>query len=106
MSESTLLIVPSLSENSPNVIGEAQLMGLPVVGSSVGGIPELIEDSVTGFLTPLEPKLMAHNLRRAITSPILSVISARARSAAQVRYDTLSIARAHINVYEKAINGV
>jgi glycosyltransferase involved in cell wall biosynthesis len=106
MSESTLLIVPSLSENSPNVIGEAQLMGLPVVGSSVGGIPELIEDSVTGFLTPLEPKLMAHNLRRAITSPILSVISARARSAAQVRYDALSIARAHINVYEKAINGV
>lgn len=103
ISESTLLVVPSRSENSPNVIGEAQLMGLPVVASNVGGIPELIEESVTGFLTPPDPHLMAKTLRRAITSPELSVISASARSAAQLRYDTRSISRAHIEVYEKAI---
>ena len=44
------LIVPSLSEGLPRVIMEAMALAKPVIGSNVGGIPELIEDGQNGFL--------------------------------------------------------
>ena len=42
-SDSDLLIVPSLVDNSPNVIFEALVCGTPFVGSNQGGIPEIAE---------------------------------------------------------------
>jgi len=48
-------IVPSIwMENSPMTIYESYAVGLPVIGSDIGGIPELIETGETGFL--FEPK--------------------------------------------------
>jgi glycosyltransferase involved in cell wall biosynthesis len=41
-------------ENSPMTIYESYAVGLPVIGSDVGGIPELIDPGETGFL--FEPK--------------------------------------------------
>lgn len=37
-----VLLVPSMADNSPNVIHEAKLWGKPVVGSRIGGIPEVL----------------------------------------------------------------
>lgn len=48
------LILPSLSEGLPRVLMEAMALGKPVIGSNVGGIPDLIKDNYNGFLT--EPK--------------------------------------------------
>lgn len=45
-SEIDYLFVPSRADNSPNVILEAKLHRIPVIGTNVGGIPELLEDSV------------------------------------------------------------
>ncbi len=46
-----LILVPSLwHEPSPYAVLEAQAAGKPVIASSMGGIPELIEDGKTGFL--------------------------------------------------------
>jgi colanic acid/amylovoran biosynthesis glycosyltransferase len=39
-------------EGIPNVLKEAMALGLPVVGTRHAGIPELIEDGVSGFLVP------------------------------------------------------
>jgi len=51
---SDLTIVPSIwYENSPIVICESHQMGTPVVGSSFGGIPELIQHGKTGYLFPV-----------------------------------------------------
>ena len=47
---SDLLCLPSIREGCPNVILEAFASGRPVVGSNVGGIPEMIEDECNGFL--------------------------------------------------------
>ena len=45
------VIIPSeWYENSPNVVLEAYAHGKPVIGTRIGGIPELIEDNKTGFL--------------------------------------------------------
>ncbi|MCM3321511.1 glycosyltransferase [Cytobacillus kochii] len=53
LQQADLFILPTLSENQPLSIIEAQLSGLAIIASDVGGIPEMIEDGVTGFLTPI-----------------------------------------------------
>lgn len=44
------LVLPSLSEGLPRVLMEAMALGKPVIGSNIGGIPELIENGQNGFL--------------------------------------------------------
>ena len=50
---SRLLVLPSRSEGMGRVILEAFARGRPVVATRVGGVPELVEDGVTGRLVPL-----------------------------------------------------
>jgi glycosyltransferase involved in cell wall biosynthesis len=50
MYDADALILASKSENSPNVIGEAQLRKLLVIAPDVGGISELVENNQTGIL--------------------------------------------------------
>ena len=50
MYSANIMVVPSYFDNSPNIIYEAMAMGMVVIASKVGGIPELIEDGKTGFL--------------------------------------------------------
>ena len=49
--KANITIVPSIwYDNSPMVIYESFIYGTPVVGSNIGGIPELVEDGYNGFL--------------------------------------------------------
>ena len=58
-------VLPSLWEGMPNVILEAMATGKPVVATHVGGVPEEVEDSVTGLLVPpRDPEALA----KAITA--------------------------------------
>jgi glycosyltransferase involved in cell wall biosynthesis len=47
-----LVVLPSLSEGLPNVAMEAMLFSKPIVATAVGGVPEVVEDAVTGRLVP------------------------------------------------------
>jgi glycosyltransferase involved in cell wall biosynthesis len=80
-----LLVLASLLETQPLVITEAMASGLPVIVSGIYGIPEIVEDGVTGRLVPpgeVEP------LARAIEE-LLSDSQMRARMgrAARRRYE-------------------
>jgi len=52
--KATVVIVPSKKEPFGRVAAEAMMAGLPVVASRVGGLPEVVEDNVTGFLVDPE----------------------------------------------------
>lgn len=47
-----MLVLCSTSEGLPNSVLEAQAVGLPVVVTSVGGLPEIVEHGVTGLVVP------------------------------------------------------
>ena len=51
--KSSVFICPSVLENSPNTVGEAMLLGVPVVASKTGGIPDMITDGEDGLLVPV-----------------------------------------------------
>lgn len=50
MTRADFLLLPSIEEGIANVVLEAMAVGLPVVSSDCGGMREIIEDSVNGFL--------------------------------------------------------
>jgi glycosyltransferase involved in cell wall biosynthesis len=69
-----VLVVPSLwPENSPLVIHEAFMHGAAVIGSRMGGIPELVADGVGGFLyDPFRPDDLRDRLQRFVDDPGLA----------------------------------
>ncbi len=66
--ESRVCIVPSLWENYPTVVLEAMAAGTTVVAACRGGIPEMIEDGLTGKLfNPLNPVQLATAVRNLLS---------------------------------------
>lgn len=60
ISQMDVLVLPSLNEGMGRVLLEAQAMGKPVIGSSVGGIPEVIREGETGLVVPpKDPEALA-----------------------------------------------
>ncbi len=65
-----LLVLPSYTEGMPNVVLEAFGAGVPVVGTSVGGTPEIIEDGVSGYVVPPgDAETMADRILAALENP-------------------------------------
>jgi glycosyltransferase involved in cell wall biosynthesis len=58
MKECDVFVLNSQHEGFPHVILEAMMVGIPVIATGVGGIPEIVDDCLTGFLVkPDDPKL-------------------------------------------------
>ena len=80
---------PSSIENSSNAIGEAMLLGTPVVASYVGGTPDMVADGVSGLLYPFGATyLLADAVRQVFSSDELAVrLSNEARKTAAARHN-------------------
>ena len=80
---------PSLTEAFGVSVIEAQAMGLPVVCSDAGGLPENVEDGVTGFVVPRrDAGALADRLARLASDPTLrEQLGSSARRRAETRFD-------------------
>ncbi|MFZ5869427.1 MAG: glycosyltransferase family 4 protein [Actinomycetota bacterium] len=79
-----VLVLPSDYEELGSVLTEAMAAGLPVVATRVGGIPEVVEDGVTGLLVPPgDVEALADAVEKLVADPALRhrmADQARARS--------------------------
>jgi glycosyltransferase involved in cell wall biosynthesis len=91
MAAADLLVLSSRWEGCPMVVLEAMALGLPIVATSVGGVPELITDGETGLLVPPEnPLALGQAVLRLLSNRELAV---RLGQAARERLNTVSHAR-------------
>jgi glycosyltransferase involved in cell wall biosynthesis len=96
-----VLVLPSRSNEAlPMVIAEAYASAVPVIGTRVGGIPEIIEEGRTGFLvSPGSPNELAAVLERVIGAPDIVRSMRAACTAAAAQFTPDFIAREYADVY-------
>jgi glycosyltransferase involved in cell wall biosynthesis len=89
-----LLLHPTESESFGQVLGEAAALGLPVVTSRVGAVPEIVEHERTGLLCAAgDVEAFAHALRELAASPELrSRLGTAARARAEQRWRWSAVA--------------
>ncbi|MFT7602260.1 MAG: colanic acid/amylovoran biosynthesis glycosyltransferase [Acidimicrobiales bacterium] len=88
LEEADIFCLPSFAEGIPVSIMEAFAIGVPVVASAVGGIPELVVDGVTGRLVmPGRPTVLADAIETLLDDVERSTMAAAARSLVEQRHD-------------------
>jgi glycosyltransferase involved in cell wall biosynthesis len=88
---SHVFVCPSSIENSPNSVGEAQLLGVPCVAAYVGGIPDMISDNETGLLYRFEEiEMLAMSVIKIFDDEILAQkLSKQSSLIANIRHDKI-----------------
>jgi glycosyltransferase involved in cell wall biosynthesis len=92
---------PSYIDNSPNSVCEAQLLGMPVLSSAVGGVPSLITHKEDGFLfNPQDKYDLAGLLHHLIHHyPLALEAAKKARATASKRHSPQEIIKGVNNIY-------
>ncbi len=106
ISKAKFVVVPSeCYDNSPLVIYEAYALGKPVIGSNIGGIPELIDNKVTGLLfKPGDSEELASKIKYFLDNPDLTIAYGRnARKKAEREFSPEVHYYKIINIYKSLV---
>jgi len=105
LSAADVLLLPSEQESFGLAALEAMACEVPVIASRVGGIPEVVTDGETGFLSEVGDveKMSADAARLVADQALRREMGRRARESALSRYSTDSIIPRYINFYERVL---
>ena len=103
---SRFVVLPSQwYENSPSTIYESFALGKPVIGSRIGGIPELIEDGVNGLLfEPANVEDLAEKIKYLYHHPLLAQkMGISARKKVEEKYSEEEYYKKLLGIYDNLI---
>jgi glycosyltransferase involved in cell wall biosynthesis len=100
-----VLVVSSFMEGTPVVLMEAMAAGVPVLGTRVGGIPELVEDKATGrVVSPSSPQEIASALADIWErAPEAAARAAAARRRVESDFDARATGREMLSLFRRYV---
>ena len=103
--QSSVFVCPSIMENSPNSVCEAELLGMPVVAAKVGGIADLILDGEEGILFPGgRYKELAEGVRTVFYDQEIAMwLGENARHSARIRHNPDTNFRRLMEIYRSIV---
>lgn len=102
-----VFVLPSIIENSPNVLAEAAALGVPTIASYIAGVPDIIENGVNGYLYSYdEYYIMADRIISLFEHPELAEkFSIKLKEKAKIIYDqdknTDSVYQAYVDIMKR-----
>jgi len=103
--ETDVFVLPSYNEGLPMALLEAMAQGVPVISTSVGGIPELVLDGREGFLVqPGDKAALGSAIQRFLESPTLRAeMGAAARRRVQDQFSPQAALARLDDIYRRAL---
>lgn len=103
--DSDVYVHSSYIDNSPNSVGEAQLLGVPVIACNVGGVSDFVKDGETGKLIPSnDPYDLAYLVIKDLQEPYLYQYSEKSKEEALRCHDTEVIFKDLCFIYQDIID--
>uniref|UniRef100_A0AB33IZ67 Glycosyltransferase family 4 protein n=2 Tax=unclassified Prevotella TaxID=2638335 RepID=A0AB33IZ67_9BACT len=97
-------VLPSLSENLPNTIMEAMACGVPCIGFRVGGIPEMIDHRLNGYVANYcDADDLAFGIRWMLYDAPREQVECYAVQKVAANYSRSAVALRYIEVYHQAM---
>ena len=105
MRAADVVLIPSRQEGLPNVSVEAAACGRAVIGSAVGGLPEVVEHGQTGMLLPpgSEGELARALVEAARAPGLFRAMGSRARQRAEERFDSRAYPEQMLSLYREVL---
>jgi len=105
LSKATALVQVSLEDNCPMAVLEAMASGLPVLASRLGGLPDLVDEGLTGLLCdPANAESMRSGASRLVQDPPgAKRMGVAARRKAQESFHPRVIARRTLDIYRDVL---
>jgi glycosyltransferase involved in cell wall biosynthesis len=93
-------VFPSLMEATSVAALEAMSCGVPVAASRVGGLPQIVDDSVGALFEPADPHSLAAALGALLRRNDLAALGTTARARVVAQWSVARLARRHVEIYE------
>ncbi|MDB5823272.1 MAG: glycosyl transferase group 1 protein [Herminiimonas sp.] len=102
----SLYVSSSIAEGTPGSVLEAMATALPVVGTRVGGVPEVVAENVTGLLVPArDPQALAVAIARYVVEPGLAAQHGKAGlERVSQKYSMVAMLSEYLEMYDALCN--
>ncbi|GAB1232715.1 glycosyltransferase family 4 protein [Ferrigenium sp. UT4] len=104
-SAADVVVAPSMQENLSNAVMESLACGTPVVAFDIGGMPDMIDHQINGYLAkPFDPNDLAAGVMWVLENGERhDSLSQRARQTVLERYELKTVARRYLALYQSIL---
>jgi glycosyltransferase involved in cell wall biosynthesis len=100
LADADVAVFPSLMEATSVAALEAMSCGVPVAASRVGGLPEIVDETVGTLFEPANPESLARAVAALLRRPSLADAGVKARERVVTNWSVARLARRHEEIYQ------
>lgn len=99
-----VFLLPSIFEGQPISIIEAMVVGMPILTTNVGGIPDIIQNKINGLITTPDAESIYTGIKSLFFNKALRKKIGISAKAASIHYSSLKMAQGYISLYISKIS--